>query len=110
MKPMPAKVNSGLLCIHHAPDQFGPLLGIMATFPWRTATPLGRPVVPEVYMMSARSPAPTGTWKQLSSSARTSSHPWPSVGTSRRTLGTPAASDEAASVSDGECTIADASA
>ena len=34
----------------------------MAMLRWRTATPLGRPVVPDVYMMSARSPASTGTW------------------------------------------------
>jgi hypothetical protein len=34
----------------------------MATFRCRTTTPFGRPVVPEVYMMSAMSSASSGTW------------------------------------------------
>src|SRR5437763_13023913 len=110
MKPMPAKVKSGLLCVHHAPDQLGKLLGIMATLPWRTATPLGRPVVPDVYMMSARSPAPTGTWKAESSAPSISSHAGPPVETSSVRLGTAAARADAASASAGENTRADASA
>src|SRR5436309_10507572 len=62
MKPIPAKVNSGLACSHHNPFHAGTALGIMATLRWRTATPFGRPVVPDVYMTSARSVASTGTW------------------------------------------------
>src|SRR5205085_6255663 len=72
MKPMPAKVNSGLLCIHHEPLHAGRALGIMAMLRWRTATPLGRPVVPDVYMMSARSPGSTGTCNALESPVRAS--------------------------------------
>src|SRR5438093_12877247 len=102
MKPIPAKVKSGLLCIHHAPDQFGKLFGIMATLPWRTATPLGRPVVPDVYMTSARSPAPTGTWKLLSSAASISSHVGLSVATRRFRLVSSEANADAVSPRAGE--------
>ena len=59
---MPAKVDSGEQWIHESPDQRGSPLAMMWVLRWRTATPLGRPVVPEVYMMSARSPSSTGTW------------------------------------------------
>src|SRR5438874_12096740 len=104
MNPMPANVNRGLLCIHHNPDQSGRLFGIMATLPWRTATPLGRPVVPEVYMMSARSPAVTGTWKVLSSAARASSHAGLSVDSSTRRLSPSRASAAAVSARAGEYT------
>src|SRR5204863_10035871 len=72
MKPMPANVNRGLACSHHKPFHAGTALGIMAMLRWRTATPLGRPVVPDVYMMSARSPAPTCTWKLEGSLLRAS--------------------------------------
>src|SRR5437763_13607775 len=72
MKPMPANVKRGLACSHHKPFHAGSALGIMAMLRWRTATPLGRRVVPEVYMMSARSPAPTWTWKLEGSPLRAS--------------------------------------
>ena len=55
MNAMPAKVNSGDAVHPAAPVHAGSLFGIMRELRWRTATPFGRPVVPEVYMMSARS-------------------------------------------------------
>ena len=58
---IPAKVNIGEACSHPAPDQRGRPLPIRAMLPWRTTTPFGRPVVPEVYMMSAMSADATGT-------------------------------------------------
>lgn len=60
MKLIPAKVNSGEQWIHDSPVHFGSALGMMWELRWRTAIPLGAPVVPEVYMMSARSPS----WSQ----------------------------------------------
>ena len=45
---MPAKVNSGLEWSQPPPDQLGSTLPIMEPLEWRTATPLGRPVVPDV--------------------------------------------------------------
>ena len=45
---MPAKVNSGLACSQPAPLQLGSTAPIIDPLEWRTATPLGRPVVPEV--------------------------------------------------------------
>ena len=47
-RAMPAKVKSGLACSHPAPVQLGSTAPIMDPLEWRTATPLGRPVVPEV--------------------------------------------------------------
>ncbi len=45
---MPAKVNNGLAWSHPPPVQFGSMAPTIDPFEWRTATPLGRPVVPEV--------------------------------------------------------------
>src|SRR6266702_1758602 len=105
MKPMPAKVKRGLLCIHHEPFHAGRALGIMAMLRWRTATPLGRPVVPDVYMMSARSPGSTGTWNVLESPVRAS---LVDIVTSRD--GTAAANSTAVASNDSEETMALASA
>src|SRR5437763_2275073 len=105
MKPMPAKVNNGLLCIHHEPLHAGRALGIMAMLRWRTATPLGRPVVPDVYMMSARSPFSTGTWNSPGSPVRGST-----VDSATFRHGTADASPRAVGASDSEYTIAFASA
>src|SRR5581483_323493 len=101
MKPMPANVNSGLACSHHRPFHAGSALGIMAMLRWRTATPFGRPVVPEVYMMSARSPAVTGTWNVDMSPLRGSA-----VEIVTFNDGTASASASAVSDSDGEYTMA----
>src|SRR6266567_2409073 len=105
MKPMPAKVKRGLLCIHQEPFHAGRALGIMAMLRWRTATPLGRPVVPDVYMMSARSPGSTGTWNVLVSPPRASPV---DIVTARD--GTAEASSAAVAASDAEETMALASA
>src|SRR4051812_1161860 len=105
MKPMPAKVNRGLPCSHHKPFHSGAALGIMAMLRWRTATPFGRPVVPEVYMMSARSPASTGTWNVDESPSKA-----PPVDIVTFNDGTASARASAMSESDGEKTIAVASA
>src|SRR3954467_14475327 len=101
MKPMPANVNSGLLCIHQLPFHAGRAFGIMAMLRWRTATPLGRPVVPDVYMMSARSPASTGTWTVLESPVGASSV---DIVTARE--GTADASSAAVAANDAEETMA----
>ncbi len=45
---IPANVNKGLECTHPPPVQFGSTAPIMDAFECRTATPLGRPVVPDV--------------------------------------------------------------
>src|SRR5437588_4981723 len=105
MKPMPANVNSGLACSHQTPLHVGAAFGIMAMLRWRTATPLGRPVVPEVYMMSARSPAATGTWNVEGSPVSGSAVDIVTVSD-----GTAPANASAVSASDGEYTIALASA
>src|SRR5437588_12107923 len=105
MKPMPAKVNSGLPCIHHVPFHAGRALGIMAMLRWRTATPLGRPVVPDVYMMSARSPGSTGTWNVLESPVRGSL-----IDIATASDGTAEANAAAVAASDSEETMALASA
>ena len=47
-RAMPAKVKSGLACSHPFPFQLGSTAPIMDPLAWRTATPLGRPVVPDV--------------------------------------------------------------
>ena len=70
---MPAKVNIGDACNHPLPVHRGSPLGTMATLRWRTTTPLGRPVVPDVYMRSAMSSPPTGTWNAPSSGSVASS-------------------------------------
>src|SRR5438270_13945828 len=101
MKPIPAKVNSGLACSHQSPFHDGAALGIMAMLRWRTATPLGVPVVPDVYMMSARSPASTGTWNALASPRNGSA-----VDMVTFIDGTASANATAVSESDGEYTIA----
>ena len=67
MKLMPANVNSGAPCSQPTSVQLGAVFGIIATLRWRTSTPFGNPVVPEVYMMSAMSSASTGTWISLGS-------------------------------------------
>ena len=69
MNPSPAKVKTGDAVSHPVPCHSGSWLGILATWPCRTATPLGRPVVPDVYMMSARSSPSSGAWIGESSSA-----------------------------------------
>ena len=61
MKLMPANVNSGAPCSQPRFVQFGAVFGIIATLRCRTSTPFGRPVVPDVYMMSAMSSASSGT-------------------------------------------------
>lgn len=71
---MPANVNIGDACSHPWPDHGGRPLGSMATLRWRTTTPLGQPVVPEVYMRSAMSSPSRGTWISLSSGSTASSH------------------------------------
>ncbi len=73
MKAIPANVNIGAPWIQPAPVQTGSWFGIIATLRWRTATPFGRPVVPDVYMMSARSSSERGTWRSPPSVARNSS-------------------------------------
>ena len=60
-KAMPAKVNMGLACNQPPPLHEGGTSPIMEPLEWRMATPLGRPVVPEVYKMSARSSSSRGT-------------------------------------------------
>ena len=67
MKLMPANVNSGAPCNQPRCDQCGAAFGIIATLRCRTSTPFGRPVVPDVYMMSAMSSSATGTWIALAS-------------------------------------------
>ena len=68
---MPANVNSGAPC---SQPRAGPAaartFGIIAMLRWRTSTPFGNPVVPDVYMMSAMSSASTGTWNSLASRSR----------------------------------------
>ncbi len=61
MKLMPANVNSGAPCSQPTLVQWGAEFGIIATLRCRTSTPFGRPVVPDVYMMSAMSSAASGT-------------------------------------------------
>src|SRR5260370_41268389 len=73
MKPRPAKVNTGVAVSHFNPFHDGSAFGSIAMLPCRTATPLGMPVVPDVYMTSARSVASTGTWMADASSLFTSS-------------------------------------
>jgi len=73
MKPSPAKVKTGEAVSQPVPCHSGSWLGTRATWLWRTATPLGRPVVPEVYMMSARSSPSNGAWIRVSSSDFTAS-------------------------------------
>ncbi len=63
MNAMPANVNIGAPWIQPEPVQCGSWFGIIATLRCRTATPFGRPVVPDVYMMSARSSMLVGTWR-----------------------------------------------
>ncbi len=80
---MPANVNIGEACSHPAPDHCGKPFGIMATFRWRTTTPFGRPVVPDVYIRSAMSSPSSGTWMAEQSGSVASSHttePWPAAG------------------------------
>ena len=67
MKLMPANVNSGAPCSQPRSVQCGAPFGIIATLRCRTSTPFGRPVVPDVYMMSAMSSASTGTCMSLAS-------------------------------------------
>src|SRR5436309_10549135 len=105
MNEIPANVNTGAPCNQPAPLQGDSRFGIIATFRWRTATPLGRPVVPDVYMMSARSPAPTCTWKLEGSPLRASPV---DIVTFRD--GTASASASAVSAMDAEYTMALASA
>src|SRR5271166_4548150 len=62
MKPRPAKVNTGVALSHFNPFHRGSALGSNATLPCRTATPFGMPVVPDVYITSARSVSSMGTW------------------------------------------------
>ena len=90
MNEMPAKVNRGEPCSQAWSVQSGSPLGSMCRLRWRTAMPLGRPVVPEVYMMSARSSSDTGTWKVESSEDRTSTHWSVSASMTRSREGTPA--------------------
>src|SRR5271155_383382 len=73
MKPRPAKVNTGVAESHFNPCHGGSALGSHAMLPWRTATPFGMPVVPDVYMTSARSVSSMDTWMAAASSLFTSS-------------------------------------
>ena len=88
MKLMPANVNSGAPCSHPRFVHCGAPFGIIATLRCRTSTPFGRPVVPDVYMMSAMSSASSGTWISLASTpAISSSHPrTPSLAPSAQTI------------------------
>jgi hypothetical protein len=79
MKPMPAKVNSGEPWSQPSPLKLGSDGATSERLSWRTATPLGRPVVPLVYMMSARSDPSTGTWYSLSSLASSASNGCPAA-------------------------------
>ena len=96
MKLIPANVNSGAPCSQPRLVHVGTMFGIIPTLRCRTSTPFGSPVVPDVYMMSAMSSGPTGTWNSLvSMPAISSSHPSaPSAGPSAHTIdrseGTPA--------------------
>ena len=62
MKAIPANVNRGDPWSQLVPLQGGSPLGRSETLRWRTTTPFGDPVVPEVYMMSARSSSLRSTW------------------------------------------------
>src|SRR6202034_416238 len=71
--PSPANVNTGVAVSHFKPDHGGSALGNSAMLPCRTTTPFGMPVVPEVYMTSARSCSSSGTWMAASFELLTSS-------------------------------------
>ena len=120
-KLMPAKVNRGEPCSQAVPVQGGSLLGRRDALRCRTTTPLGEPVVPEVYMMSARSSGSRSTWKSPASFAATDSHgttpgtgraapPSPSVLTTSPSEGTLRRAAASASRWEAQVTAADASA